>query len=264
MKRKILFVEDDQLDRTAIDRFLVEVKFPHGYDFATSVMDAKEQLTFQKYDAVVVDFDLGDGTCFEIFNSLDDTPFIVVTGGGSEDIAVEAIKCGASDYLVKDVEKRYLTLLPSVINSTIKTYQTEQTLNMLIAAMGSIPDGVYVTDVNANIIYVNQAFLTAYGYTEEAILGRSGKLLWDNNAHDNGGLLAADVYHKKKDGTVFPILLSRSAIKNSKGDKVHLINVVHDITDRKKMEQALADAIGKYSQLLERAEAKQHPQGAAQ
>ena len=38
----------------------------------------------KKYDVAVVDFNLGDGTCFDVFNALDETPFIIVTGGGSE------------------------------------------------------------------------------------------------------------------------------------------------------------------------------------
>ena len=42
-------------------------------------------------------------------------PTIMVTGHGDEAVAVEAMKLGAGDYLVKDVEGRYLTLLPTVV-----------------------------------------------------------------------------------------------------------------------------------------------------
>ena len=46
-------------------------------------------------------------------------PTIMVTGHGDEAVAVEAMKLGAGDYLVKDVEGRYLTLLPTVVGRVL-------------------------------------------------------------------------------------------------------------------------------------------------
>ena len=43
----------------------------------------------------------------------------MVTGNGNEDVAVESLKLGASDYIVKDVEMKYLELLPVVIEQVI-------------------------------------------------------------------------------------------------------------------------------------------------
>jgi len=257
MKKKILFVEDDNVDQAAIKRVLEKEKFPHDYVIANSIKEAKQRLAREKYDVAVVDFNLGDGTCFDVFNSLDETPFIIVTGGGSEDIAVEAMKCGASDYFVKDQERRYLTLLPSVIESVIETHETEQTLKILLAAMGSIPDSVYITDANANIIYVNRAFTETYGYEQDEMIGRSSGILSNEKSPESGTQSGDDdAIHKRKNGTTFPVLLSKSAIKNSKGADVNTITVVHNMTERKKLELALEEAIGKYSLLLDQIENK--------
>src|SRR5690242_2085854 len=106
--KKILFVEDDQVDRLAIQRSFQDNGFPHAYEIATSIAEAKEKLAANKFDAAVVDLDLGDGTCFDIFDFIEDMPFIVVTGAASVDLAVEAMKCGASDYLLKDPDRAYL------------------------------------------------------------------------------------------------------------------------------------------------------------
>jgi len=257
MKKKILFVEDDPVDQAAIKRYLEQGKFPHEYDIANSVKEATRRLGLQKYDVVVVDFNLGDGTCFDVFNALEETPFIIVTGGGSEDIAVEAMKCGASDYLVKDMDRGYLTLLPSVINSSIETRETEQTLKMLLAAMGSIPDSVYITDSNANIVYVNSAFTKTYGYGKSEIIGQAGGILAGEKSKEREAESGEeDVTHKRKDGTTFPALLSKSAIKNSRGVETNRITVVHDMSERKKLELALEEAIEKYSLLLDQIENK--------
>lgn len=50
-------------------------------------------------------------------------PIIMVTGTGSESIAVEAMKMGACDYIVKDVEGGYLELLPTVIEQVLEQYR---------------------------------------------------------------------------------------------------------------------------------------------
>lgn len=53
-------------------------------------------------------------------------PIIMVTGTGSEAIAVEAMKMGARDYIVKDVDNYYLELLPTVIEQVLEQYHLEQ------------------------------------------------------------------------------------------------------------------------------------------
>src|SRR4051812_2415038 len=123
MKTKVLFVEDDKVDQAAIARTARQENWPYDYAIAGSVVAAKKRLDSEKFDIVISDFMLGDGTAFDIFNSVSDAPFVVVTGGGNEEIAVEAIKAGASDYIVKETERRYLALLPGVIESTIKNFR---------------------------------------------------------------------------------------------------------------------------------------------
>lgn len=47
-------------------------------------------------------------------------PTVMLTGHGDEDVAVEAMKLGAGDYIVKDVEGRYLALLPAVLERVLQ------------------------------------------------------------------------------------------------------------------------------------------------
>jgi PAS domain S-box-containing protein len=71
------------------------------------------------YDLLLVDHQMPGKGGLEVLRTLatrgEPPPTILVTGHGDEAIAVEAMKLGAGDYLVKDVEGRYFTLLPTVI-----------------------------------------------------------------------------------------------------------------------------------------------------
>ncbi|MEA3397827.1 MAG: response regulator [Chloroflexota bacterium] len=75
------------------------------------------------YDIVVVDQVMPIYTGLEVIRVLANRgplpPIIMVTGTGSEQIAVEAMKLGAGDYLVKDVNGGYLDLLPTVIEQVL-------------------------------------------------------------------------------------------------------------------------------------------------
>lgn len=252
MKRNILFVEDDKVDQAAIQRSVVRDKFPHDYQIVGSLKEAKSAMAKTKFDLAIVDFHLPDGTCFDFFHFLDGIPFVIVTGAGSEEIAVEAMKCGASDYLVKDPDRKYLALLQSVVDSTIKANETDQTVRMLLSAMSSISDSVYITDKYGVIIYANEAFSKVYGYKTEEIIGQPASCLLGNGKPSGSD----DIFHKKKNGTTFPALISESPVNDAQGNKVRTVVVVHDMTERKKLETALEEAIEKYSLLLDQIENK--------
>src|SRR5258708_369602 len=198
---------------------------------------------------------LGDGTALDVFNFIIDTPFVVVTGERSAEVAVEAIKGGAADYLVKNADHSHLAVLPTVIDMTIKHASNEQQAKMLSKAMMSISDGVYITNTAGRVIYVNESFLKTYGYSETEILGQTSEVLLGRRL-PAGQTAEDEFFHKRKNGTEFPVSLSRSVVKNPEGKESVRITVVHDLTERKKMEEALLEAIDKYAALLELVENK--------
>ena len=109
-KEKILLVEDDRVDRLAFDRHVGTFGFPYEFIIAESVKEAKHVLKSEKFDAAVIDYWLGDGTAFDLFSDIQDMPIVVVTGTGDEEIAVKAMKAGASDYISKTLKA--ITLRP--------------------------------------------------------------------------------------------------------------------------------------------------------
>ena len=124
-KYKILFVEDDMIDQMAFERFAKRENFPYDYIIAGSIRETLELLPSEKFDATVVDYLLGDGIAFDLFEQLADIPTIVVTGIGNEEIAVNAMKAGAYDYLIKDSEGNYLKTIAMTVENAIKRKQAE-------------------------------------------------------------------------------------------------------------------------------------------
>ncbi len=65
-KGRILFIEDDKVDQTAFERFADKDDFPYDYIMASSVKEASNVLKSEKFDAVVMDHLLGDGTALDL------------------------------------------------------------------------------------------------------------------------------------------------------------------------------------------------------
>jgi PAS domain S-box-containing protein len=127
-KLNLLIIEDDLVDQMATQRFIENQELPYEYTFAGSIAEAQEILVEHDFDAVLADYLLGDGSIPEIFDLLEGTPFVVVTGSGNEGVAVEVMKSGASDYLIKDAGGGYLTIFPATIEKAIQRRQAEDEL----------------------------------------------------------------------------------------------------------------------------------------
>jgi len=122
---KILLVEDNKVDQMAFERFIKREKLPYDYAVSRSVAEAEAVLATERFDVLVIDYLLGDGTMFDLFGEAGEVPIVVITGNGSEHIAVKAMKAGATDYLIKDQEGKYLTVLPVTVENAIHLRKTE-------------------------------------------------------------------------------------------------------------------------------------------
>ena len=129
---RLLIVEDDLVDRMACRRALAQNP---DYEFILHEAETgKEGLQLaheKKPDCVLLDYHLPDmnGLDFlaELRNDLGEitVPVMMLTGADNASVAVEAMKLGAQDYLVKDVNRQYLELLPAVIQRVLRERRTQ-------------------------------------------------------------------------------------------------------------------------------------------
>ncbi len=104
---KLLLVDDDEVDRIATVRLLAATGLDVNLEQACGIDQALEMLESQSFDCLLVDYHLGADNAFELLERvdqvIDDPPnVILLTGMGSESIAVGALKLGVTDYISKD------------------------------------------------------------------------------------------------------------------------------------------------------------------
>lgn len=125
---RLLLLEGNEIDRIAFEWSVRQEQLPYDFVVADSVSEAKKIINAGKIGVIISDYRLVDGTVFDILALKTDIPVIIVTATGSEEIAVKALKSGASDYLVKDIEKSYLKTLPSTIDNAMQNMNAKITL----------------------------------------------------------------------------------------------------------------------------------------
>lgn len=253
----ILNMEDERVDHMALMRMVEKKVLPYDIDQAETLADAYELIRKKRYDIVLIDYRIPDGTGLDLLEKIRGTPSVLITGSGDERVAVEAMKGGAYDYIIKDPTGGYLECLPATIDKVLKTFHMEEKckradekIRMLSRAVEQSPSTVMITDAKGNIEYVNPKFVQLTGYTYKELIGqnlrtlKSGKTpseeyerLW--NIITSGNEWRGEICNKKKNGELYWESASISSIKNQEGVITHFIAVYEDITERKKIEEEL-------------------------
>ncbi|MEO7265311.1 MAG: PAS domain S-box protein [Ferruginibacter sp.] len=177
-KIRILHLEDLPSDALLIDKALKKGKV----DFERLVVDTRDKF-IKALDDFGPDIILADHS-LPSFNSLDalllfhetklQIPFILVTATISEEFAVDIIKQGADDYILKD----RLSRLPIAIYSSLEKFrlkkEQQETFEELIknekkyhALVENGADGIVILSAEGNAIYVSQSTCRILGFTEQ-------------------------------------------------------------------------------------------------
>lgn len=134
---RILYIEDDAGLARLFQRKLERAG--HMVDIASDGAQGMALYEQTAYDIVAVDHKIPVYDGLEVLRRMAQLgplpPTIVVTGNGNEKIAVEALKLGASDYIVKDVDGHYLDLLPSVIDQILFQRRLVKEREQAVAAL---------------------------------------------------------------------------------------------------------------------------------
>ncbi len=156
------------------------------------------------------------------------------------------------DIVTVVVENDQPVKLRGVMVDITERKQAEKELNMLAQAVRSISDCVSITDMEDNILFVNSAFLTTYGYEDVELLGKNITIVRspDNPPEVTREILPAtlrggwqgELLNRRKDGADFPISLSTSIVRDEHGQPRALIGVARDISERKLLEEKLRQA----------------------
>jgi len=126
----------------------------------------------------------------------------------------------------------------------------EKEILQLSTAITQSPVSVVITNLDGNIEYINQKFTDITGYTYDEAIGKNPNILkTEHTSSDDykemwetissGGIWRGEFLNKRKDGTLYWELASVSPIIDKDGNIIKYLAIKEDITERKKMEDAL-------------------------
>lgn len=275
MKRnlRILHLEDDPRDAELVLTFLVRESF----DCDVKVVDTEEEFTASLerdgFDLVLADFAL---PTFDGMSALaiarekrPDLPFVFVSGKLGEEAAIESLKSGATDYVLKN---RLSRLVPAVRRALAEAEERAELKKAEVELekanneireraesyrnlFNSIRDVIVVADNDRKVLHVNQpALREIFGYELDEIVGKdvrllyadekkyrlTGKEIYEIRRPVKGKLL--EINFRRKNGEIFIGELYALKRMDDTGKTTGNIGIIRDISERKKAEEALRES----------------------
>jgi PAS domain S-box-containing protein len=262
----ILYLEDKSLDVELIRSTLTEGGLSFNLIEVAEKEDYIATLKNDYIDVILADYTLPS---FNGISALriakqfcDDVPFIFVSGTLEEKVAVDTLKEGATDYVIKD---RLYRLLPSIIRAIQERKDLqerkkaeeelrESEKNYRLLA-NNASDVIWVTDLNLNLTYVSPSVERMRGYTQEEVMALpvkksftpgSWKLLLsvfkeDLTKEDKGEIdlqqsRTVELMQYCKDGSTIWIEATTRFLRDENGKAAGVLGISRDITKRKEAE----------------------------
>jgi PAS domain S-box-containing protein len=268
---RLLILEDRSEDAELVVHELEKDGFNIAYNRSDTENGYRKGLA-EKPDLILADYNLPtfDGMSALLIQKelTPDIPFIIVSGTVGEEIAVECLKAGATDYILKDRLFRLGPVVKRALEATelqCKRKKIEDQLRLLSSAVEQSSEGIAVVDLKGRLLFLNNAFAAIHGYNTEELIGRYLSVFHTpeqmasvdsaNRQIRESGKFKGEIWHVRQDGTVFPTLMNNSLLRDGNGKPIGIIGTVRDITDRKKAEEALKQSEERYRVLIQSMEA---------
>lgn len=252
---RALIIEDVENDAMLLVDSLESAGFKLDWQRVDTELGLMSALEHQ-IDIVFSDFSMPRFTgtrALEVLRQYDpDVPFIFVSGTIGEEAAVEAMKAGAQDYVMKGQLAR---LAPTVdrelrdVRLRRERRHAEQMLRQLSLVVAQAADSVFITDPRGRIEYVNPAFENLTGYTAAEVRGKTPIIL-HSGGHDSryyaklwktvfrGEVFRGTMINRRKNGEIFHEEKVITPLKDERGRITHFVSTGRDITERVQAEEA--------------------------
>ena len=245
---RILLVEDNPGDARLIQAGLRDSGLAVALELAESLAHARQKLLKDGFDVVLLDLSLPDSAGLEtvarMHKAAPTMPIIVLTGLEDERAGIEAVRQGAQDYLVKGQTDHRL-LSRAIQYAAERKKQAEIVrlqLDNLTRILDSMEDGVYISDHNYDLQYVNPTLVREFGPFEgrkcyEYFNDRKDSCPWCQNPEvfQTGQSIRWE-WTSPKNGKIYDLI--GTVIHNPDGSRSKL-EIFRDITARKVYEEHL-------------------------
>ncbi len=271
---RVLYMEDDSATARLVQKRLQREHY--RVDIAHDGGEGLRKFAHGSYDVVIIDQNMPVYEGLEIIRLLmegqNPPPMIMVTGMGSEQFAVAAMKQGASDYIVKDVEGGYLELLPVVIQRVLEQRRIltqkqhaetalRESQALLQAVVDYSPTSIYVKDMHGRYIMANLHYAEVLQRSQADILGKTDYELFaarfaqeryatDQQILTRGAAMEVEEILPLADGP-HTFLTIKFPIFDERGFIAAIGGIFTDITGRKQVEESLRRSAAELEQRVQ-------------
>ncbi|HRI82246.1 MAG TPA: ATP-binding protein, partial [Opitutaceae bacterium] len=253
---KILHLEDNPADAELIH---LQLKQEWPGCAIHRVMRREEfqaALQHEAFDLILSDFSL------PAFNGLEAlalvqktgtaTPFVFLSGTIGEDNAVQALKCGAADYIIKDRPARLVSAIRQAlthVEETQRRRRSEGRLREQAMLLDKARDAIIATDLDHRITYWNASAERIYGWKADEVAARRleelelhiepARFAAARRALEEAGEWRGDLRLQRRDGTIIQVESSWSLVRGADERPGSILFIDTDVTERKKLEAQL-------------------------
>jgi nitrogen fixation/metabolism regulation signal transduction histidine kinase len=257
-KRKVLVIDDDLTVNQVIADYLKDYGFMvnQAYDGPSAI----EKFNRERHDLVFLDYRMPEMDGMDVLKeirNLDMNAFVIfMTGEGSEDVAVSAMKAGAVDYLTKPISFNSLAHLTGKLikehdilleNVKLKAF-SEAHKNYIISITETLGEAVITTNPAGRIDFMNSTAIRLWGVTGSLVGQELGVLFHNvhrdiftelNNALDEGlERYEVECLFKRLDNCTFPGFMTASRL-NIDPYHDYIVVVVRDLSDIEEMRRRM-------------------------
>lgn len=251
----ILLVDDDTEFLDMEELFLLNCNDLFCITTTESAQEALQLLINERYDVIISDYMMPGMDGLEFLKRIrdehqSDIPFVMLTGKGREDVAMETLNLGGDRYIQKGgAPKAQFSVVAQAVEQEFEHYKTKKKLEITQHSVDKALDGIFWVDTDGKFLYTNEIVKDRLGYSSEELKKmyvwdidpnypkNSRKQFWDELK--NIGHMTMESVHIARDGTRIPVEINSNHIEHD-GDEMEFA-FVRDIIERKRAEEMIKD-----------------------
>jgi len=248
---RVLIVEDSLEDAFLIVQELSGGGFEVTSERVASAIAMQAALEAHAWELIISDYRIpgfGGPSALELYQQKHlDFPFIMVSGVMGEALAVEMVKAGAHNYVMKNQLDRLVPAVRQELRAAQErrvSKQAEGTSAYIASMVESCDHAIIGTTLDGTVVSWNAGAEHLVGFTAAEIVGHSGAILVPayrmedlseilERIGEGGPMESCETVLLRKEGSPVHVLLAVSAIKEADGRVIGASLVAHDITRRK-------------------------------
>ena len=271
---RFLLVEDSEDD---VQLILHELR-RRGYDPTHKRIETPEDmrtaLTEHTWDVILCDYVMPHFSglaALKLFKESGlDLPFIIVSGRIGEEVAVDAMRAGAHDYILKHNLTRLVPAIERELREAEVRTERKQAAEALRESeekyrtiLENIEEGYYEVDLSGNYTFFNKSLCELLGRSEDELLGMNYRQSMDSEEAEGVFQTFNAVYRTGKPANAFnwtiirtngirrSIEASISLVADSAGEPAGFCGLARDVTERNEAQEALKESEERYRTLLQ-------------